>query len=362
MTRRICRFTCAALYNLCVGTVGVSLLTALGGEAGCRRLSSEFYGRVATDPVLRPLFPGRSLRCAIEEFAGFLIQFLGGDEEQTQYRSWLSLRESHSRFAIGANQRGAWLRNMEAALEAVPLDNSSRGALRRFFVHSSAHITGKTSDAELRHEELTARWSEQLVLDEVIAAIASGRDRDALTWAARFAARPSVFVGVLARMMQSGRAALVSFVVNAVEKEAGLGTRRYNGRTLLHFASGAGCAEVVALLLRAGMHPDIPDHGGHTPLYQVANECSSEAGPLVVRALVRAGADVNAQTGVTGATALHMAARRGHVEIARALLEYGADLDRRDRKGDTALRRARNCRKNGVARLLEEHRSALRGQ
>src|SRR2546430_6286922 len=45
--------------------------------------------------------------------------------------------------------------------------------------------------------------------------------------------------------------------------------------------------------------------------------------PEVVRALVRAGADVNACGGVTRATALHMAARRGHVEIARALLDSG---------------------------------------
>ena len=62
------------------------LLAAIGGEAGCRRLSADFYARVGKDPVLRRLFPGKSRRCAIEEFAAFLIQFLGGDEEQTQHR------------------------------------------------------------------------------------------------------------------------------------------------------------------------------------------------------------------------------------------------------------------------------------
>src|SRR5882724_11450573 len=72
-------------------------LGALGGEDGCRRLSAEFYARVGQDQVLRPLFPGKSLRCATEAFAAFLIQFLGGDEEQTQHRWYLSLRESHAR-------------------------------------------------------------------------------------------------------------------------------------------------------------------------------------------------------------------------------------------------------------------------
>src|SRR5579871_3165259 len=72
-----------------------AVLEALGGEEGCRNLSAAFYARVATDEVLRPFFPGKSLRCATEEFAAFLIQFLGGDEAQTQDRWWLSLRESH---------------------------------------------------------------------------------------------------------------------------------------------------------------------------------------------------------------------------------------------------------------------------
>src|SRR4051812_41741290 len=118
-------------------------LEALGGEAGCKRLSAEFYARVGKDPVIRPLFPGKSLRCAIEQFAAFLIQFLGGDEEQTQDRWWLSLRESYARFRIGPAERSAWLKHMRATLEAAPLDEATRTALRHFFEHSSAYVIGK---------------------------------------------------------------------------------------------------------------------------------------------------------------------------------------------------------------------------
>ena len=57
---------------------GSNLYEAIGGTAGCRGLSVAFYARVARDPVLRPLFPGKSFTCAIEEFAAFLVQFLGG--------------------------------------------------------------------------------------------------------------------------------------------------------------------------------------------------------------------------------------------------------------------------------------------
>jgi truncated hemoglobin YjbI len=334
-----------------------ALLGELGGEAGCKRLSAEFYARVGSDPVLRPLFPGKSLKCATEEFAAFLIQFLGGDEQQTQRRWWLSLRESHARFRIGFAERRAWLKHMGATLDATPLDEATRKALRQFFEHSSAYVVGKETP-HLEHDELAARWGEQRVLDHALAAIAEGRDPEAMVLAPRFVSRPAVFVGVLARMIQSGRADLIRFVIDAVERDPAFATRRSGGRTLLHYASGAGCLEVVASLLRLGTDPDIQQGGGHTPLYCVANQCASETGPEVVRALVRAGANVNACGGVMRATPLHMAARRGYVEIARALLDCGAAIAARDSKGVTPLQRAVNCCRDAVVQLLEERGAA----
>ncbi len=131
-----------------------ALLRALGGEAGCERLSADFYARVRTDPVLRPLFPGKSLRCATEEFAAFLIQFLGGDEDKAQSRWWLSSHESHARFRIGAGERSAWLKHMQATLDAVPMDDDARKALRAFFFHISAYVVGKQA-AGPQSKELT---------------------------------------------------------------------------------------------------------------------------------------------------------------------------------------------------------------
>src|SRR5215467_2418683 len=134
------------------------MLGALGGEAGCKRLSSAFYARVGKDPVLRPLFPGKTLKCAIEEFAAFLIQFLGGDEEQTQRRWWLSLRDSHARHRIGPAERAAWLTHMSAELDAFPLAENTRTALKQFFTHSSAYIIHQEAPPPA-HEELTRRWT-----------------------------------------------------------------------------------------------------------------------------------------------------------------------------------------------------------
>jgi len=328
-------------------------LQALGGEAGCKRLSAQFYARVGKDSVLRPLFPGKSLRCATEEFAAFLIQMLGGDEDQAQFRWWLSLRESHARFRIGVAERSAWLKHMQATLDATTMDEDTRIALRQFFFQSSAYVIGKEATGP-DSEELGARWAQQRTLDETIAAIAVGHVEEALALAPQFASRPSVFVGLLARMMQSRRDALILFVIDAVEREPSVMVRRFSGKTLLHFASGAGCLGVVESLLRLGADPNTRDNGGHTPLYCVANECGSDVGPEIVRALVYAGGDVNACGGVTRTTPLHMAARRGFVGNAQALLDCGAATGAKDIKGDTPLQRALNCRKREVAELLGE--------
>jgi ankyrin repeat protein len=163
-----------------------------------------------------------------------------------------------------------------------------------------------------------------------------------------------VFVGLLFRLVQSGRARLIQFVMDAAESDPSLMTRRFGGNTLLHVAAGAGCLELVKLLLRLGVDPNLEGRE-RTPLYCVANECASDTGPEVVRELVRTGADVDARSGVTRATALHAAARRGHLKVAQALLDAGATVNVQDRKGHTPLQRAINCRKAEVSHLLTEH-------
>lgn len=64
----------------------------------------------------------------------------------------------------------------------------------------------------------------------------------------------------------------------------------------------------------------------------------------------QAGADVNSCGGVTRATPLNMAARRGHVEMARALLERGAATA----KAICPLRGPSTAAKDLVVQLLVE--------
>jgi ankyrin repeat protein len=109
---------------------------------------------------------------------------------------------------------------------------------------------------------------------------------------------------------------------------------------------------IVELLLQLGADASTRDTGGHTALYSVGNECTVAGGGAVVKALVQKGANVDACDGVKRCTALHMAARRGNVEVAEALLDCSAAIEARDSFGDTPLRRSVNCGKTEVARLL----------
>lgn len=184
-------------------------------------------------------------------------------------------------FPIGTVERSAWLGHMGATLEAAPLDEAVRNSLRRFFLQTSAYVIGKEA-AEPEHAELASRWIAQRALDDAVSAIARDDDHEVLSLVPQFAARPSVYVGLLARMIRSGRAALACFVIDAVDRQPVLATSYFSGKTLLHLASGAGSVEVVRSLLQLGIDPNIQDRGGDTPLYCVANENASETGPELV--------------------------------------------------------------------------------
>jgi hemoglobin len=358
---------------------GFNLYQAIGGAVTCRKLSASFYARVERDPVLRPLFPGKTLRCAIEEFTAFLAQFLGGPSEDAQRRWWLSLRESHLRFKIGQKERDAWMKNMMQALDDVPIEESARSALRDFFEQSSAYVVnveqapavaddggGPSSDSI--HQEISRRWSAQRTLDEAVAAVHRGAADRAITLAegsalqTYFKCNRAVFPALLALMIGRGDGTMLDYVREKLLADPALAQERYSGRTLLHGAAAAGNLTTVELLLRLGAEPDITDAGGHTPLYCLANECKVRGGANVVRALVEAGASVDARDGVKHCTALHMAARRGNVEVAEALLDCGAGIEARDSLGDTPLRRAVNCDKTDVAALLLARGSDMRSK
>ncbi len=94
---------------------------AVGGQETFRLLVSRFYEGVATDPVLRPLYPEEDLTGAAERLTMFLVQYWGGPRTYSEQRGHPRLRMRHVGFAIGARERDAWLSRMRAAVDSLDL-------------------------------------------------------------------------------------------------------------------------------------------------------------------------------------------------------------------------------------------------
>ena len=110
-----------------------NVFEAAGGEPVFRELVGRFYARVATDPVLRAVYPEEDLSGATERLTLFLIQYWGGPSTYSEQRGHPRLRMRHQPFAIGRRERDAWLGHMTAAVDSLDLAPGVRKALLDYF-------------------------------------------------------------------------------------------------------------------------------------------------------------------------------------------------------------------------------------
>ncbi len=110
-----------------------NVFEAAGGEPAFRELVGRFYARVATDPILRAVYPEEDLSGATERLTLFLIQYWGGPDTYSQQRGHPRLRLRHQPFAIGQRERDAWLGQMTAAVDSLDLTPGVRKALLDYF-------------------------------------------------------------------------------------------------------------------------------------------------------------------------------------------------------------------------------------
>jgi ankyrin repeat protein len=124
-------------------------------------------------------------------------------------------------------------------------------------------------------------------------------------------------------------------------------TRGPDGYPALHLAVGMDFKHIVAMLLRAGCDIELRNQSKHTGgVGATALDCAASWGRHeIAKLLIDAGANVNARTD-RKSTPLHEATRAGHVRMTRLLLENGADPDARDNHNETPLDEGRQ--RNGV--------------
>ena len=270
------------------------------GAAMCQRLSERFHERIAHDPALREIFP-KDLTRITDHFALFIAERLGGPADYTAKRGKQSLGCRHAHLSLGSEEAERWLRHMFAAMDEVGVTEPTRQRLHDYFTETALTLTDPFLPLY------------RLPLDELR---------------------------------------------TLLEQNPTLATAYDRGRTLLREAARRWDFPRVQTLLEYGANVTVEDNLGHDPLYHAVTAgapASQAEGRAVVKLLLQHGADVNKQSGPGLSTPLHVTARRDHVALAGVLLAAGAEIERKDSKGETPLRRAVNCGQIGMVRLLLSH-------
>lgn len=94
---------------------------AIGGFPVIAGIVARFYAGVATDEVLRPLYPEEDLAAAQERFTLFLVQYWGGPTTYSDTRGHPRLRMRHAPFAVTPHAKEHWLRHFRAGLDEAQL-------------------------------------------------------------------------------------------------------------------------------------------------------------------------------------------------------------------------------------------------
>jgi hemoglobin len=109
----------------------------IGGFETLRRIVARFYEGVATDEVLRPLYPEEDLGPAEERFLLFLVQYWGGPTTYGDTRGHPRLRMRHAPFAVGPAARDRWLLHFRAGLDEVALPPEQDQKFWEYVTHAA---------------------------------------------------------------------------------------------------------------------------------------------------------------------------------------------------------------------------------
>jgi ankyrin repeat protein len=127
------------------------------------------------------------------------------------------------------------------------------------------------------------------------------------------------------------------------QKNIDINIKDSDGNNLVHIAGAGGRIDVFAYLISNGVDIHAKNNRGQTPLFGVSNEEK-------VKLLLSAGADVNARDTSSGlgrgSTPLHVVVAKpypDYIDIAKALIDGGADVNAKRNDGTTPLIQAVTC-------------------
>jgi hemoglobin len=120
----------------------------IGGSPTIRGIVKRFYEGVATDDVLRPLYPEPDLTAAEDRFAMFLEQYWGGPTTYSDQRGHPRLRMRHAPFAVTTTARDHWLRHFRAALDEADLTPEQDQKFWEYVTHAAQFMVNTLDDPD----------------------------------------------------------------------------------------------------------------------------------------------------------------------------------------------------------------------
>ena len=111
-----------------------------GGESFFADLVSQFYAQVATNEILRPMYPESDMKGAARRLQLFLEQYWGGPTTYQEERGHPRLRMRHAGFHINPAAQDAWLDCMRKAVDGMEMKTEHRDKLWRYLEGAAHHM------------------------------------------------------------------------------------------------------------------------------------------------------------------------------------------------------------------------------
>jgi hemoglobin len=116
-----------------------------GGMPAFERIVAHFYAHVATDDLLRPMYP-EDLEPGKRHLAMFLAQYFGAGPVYSQERGHPRLRMRHVDFPISLEAAARWAALMSDAIVAQEFDGDVEAALLQYVVQATPQMVNRFPD------------------------------------------------------------------------------------------------------------------------------------------------------------------------------------------------------------------------
>ena len=242
-------------------------------------------------------------------------------------------------------EHGARVTNIERRLDLMTTVQKGYTRLTKLILESGADVNAlETSDADLT---LTvAVKNENVEIAKMI--LDYGVDvniQDEKSWSALMFAS------------QKGHTQMTKLLL---EYGAYVNLQKTNNWTalMLMLAGANANFETASLLLKYGANINIQGSDGWSALMLACQSGYTE----IAKLLVESGADVNTQNKVSGMSALMIASRDGNAKTVKLLLDHEADINLKDNDGWTALMLADKNQHTKICKLLAKYEAMSAGK